>query len=320
MSVPDGHEFALCLTHDVDRPYKRSYRALADAAGGRPGALVDRARGDNSYWQFGTVRRVEESLGVRSSFYFLSSKHLLRDRPPYEWVRPRYVLEHLGRYDPTASEVADEMRRLDDGGWEVGLHGSYDSYDDRDRLRYEKERLETALGHPVAGVRQHYLNLTPSTTWHHHAALGLGYDTSLGSSTEYGFDHGYDPIRPFDDAFVVFPLTLMETALPDPGDDAAAARAAVDDLLVEAAENDAVMTALWHPRYFSDGDFPGYRDVYRYLVERALEMGAWVGSPGDLYATLDHPRDRLGAGPDGDADRQAVADDPAVVTSHGGEH
>ena len=319
MSVPDGHEFALCLTHDVDRPYKRPYRALADAATGRPGALVDAARGRNPYWQFDTVRRLEESLGVRSSFYFLSAKHLLREYPVYEWVRPRYVFEHLGRYDPTAPEMAEEIRRLDDGGWEVGLHGSYDSYADRDRLRYEAERLETVLGHPVTGVRQHYLNLKPSTTWHHHAALGMRYDTSLGSSTEFGFHHGYDVVRPFDDAFVVFPLTLMEAALPDPGDDAAAARAAIDDLLVEAAENDAVMTALWHPRYFSESDFPGYRGAYRYLVERALEIGAWVGAPGDLYATLDHPRDRVGPDPEHEREAGSSIADPTTDTGHGGD-
>ena len=313
MSVPEGFEFALCLTHDVDRPYK-TYQAIADAAAGRPGALVDLARGRNSYWQFGSIRRLEESLGVRSSFYFLSARHLLRDRPVHEWLRPRYVLEYLGRYDLTAPEVASEIHILDEGGWEVGLHGSYDSYDDRDRLRYEKERIESVLGHPVRGVRQHYLNLKTSTTWHHHAALGLRYDTSLGSSTEYGFTHGYDVIRPFDDAFVVFPLTLMETALPDPGEDAAAARAAIDDLLVEATENGAVMTALWHPRYFSEADFPGYRDAYRYLVERALDMGAWVGPPGDLYDTLDHPRDRTGP-----RDRGEPSVEDRVATSHGGE-
>ena len=312
MSVPDGHEFALCLTHDVDRPYK-TYQALADAATGRPGALVDLARGRNPYWQFGTVRRLEESLGVRSSFYFLSAKHLLRDRPVYEWLRPRYVVEHLGRYDLAAPDLAAEIRTLDEGGWEVGLHGSYDSYDDRDRLRYEKGRLETVLDHPVRGVRQHYLNLKGSTTWHHHAGLGMAYDASLGSSTEFGFRHGYDVLRPFDDAFVVFPLTLMEVTLPDPGGDAAAARAAVDDLLVEAAENDAVMTALWHPRYFSEPDFPGYLDAYRYLVERALEMGAWVGPPGELYGTLDHPRGERGPVDRGTRDR----DDSAVVTAGG---
>src|SRR5699024_214468 len=89
---------------------------------------------------------------------------------------------------------------------------SYDSYDDRERLRVEKEMIEGVVGHSVRGGRQHFLNRS-SETWDHHRAIGLEYDSSLGSSTECGFDHGYEPLYPFDDDFTVFPLTIMEVAL-----------------------------------------------------------------------------------------------------------
>ncbi|MFC7045392.1 polysaccharide deacetylase family protein [Halobacteriaceae archaeon GCM10025711] len=282
----DDYAFALLLTHDVDRPYK-TYQSVYDAVRERsPGRLLELLSDENPYWQFEEIMDLERDLGVRSAFYFLNEQHLLFDRPIRDWFSPRHWIEHLGRYDVTAPEIVDVIETLDAGGWEVGLHGSYHTPDDRDRLREEKATLESILGHPVLGGRQHYLNLSVPRTWEHHSAIGLRYDASAGSSTEYGFQHGYGFKRPFDDEFVVFPLTMMEVAVMQDGD-LSAAEDAVEDVLREAADNDAVMTALWHPRYFDDGEFPGYRSLYRFLVERATEMGAWTGPPGDFYARID---------------------------------
>lgn len=290
--VPTDHEFALLLTHDVDRPYK-TYQSLYYALGNpekRRYHLSTLLPGANPYWQFENIMALEEDLGVRSAFYFLDEQRL-RDRPPREWVTMRGWQLFAGRYGYDDPAIRRVVRELDEGGWEVGLHGSYESPDDRERLAAEKASLEDVLGHPVTGGRQHYLNLADDT-WRHHDAIGLSYDASLGSSATFGFDHGYGIKRPFDDEFVVFPLTVMEQALPDPGEEFDRAWDACADLLAEADANDAVMSVLWHPRHFSHGDFPGHLRLYRRLVRRALDMGAWVGAPGDLYERerLDRPR------------------------------
>lgn len=277
--IPGDGEFALCLTHDVDRPYK-GVRSLYYATRERPSYHLRSALSSaNPYWQFEEIRNQEDDLGVRSAFYFLDEQHLLFERPASDWLSPTNWVQHLGRYDLDAPELVEAIRELDAGGWEIGLHGSYHSPTDRDRLAAEKSTIETVLGGPIVGGRQHYLRLSIPETWRHHRAIGLRYDASLGSGTERGFQYGYRPLRPFDDDFLAFPLTLMEQALPDPGNDVERAVAVCDRLLREAAENDAVMTALWHPRYFNGREFPGYREVYRRLVERAIELGAWIGTP-----------------------------------------
>jgi peptidoglycan/xylan/chitin deacetylase (PgdA/CDA1 family) len=312
--------FALCLTHDVDRPYKTYQSFFYALRERRPAHLESLLPRVNPYWRFEEIMALEEHLGVRSAFYFLDAKYLL-SRSPREWISPFYWLEWLGGYDPTAPAIARIVRALDDGGWEVGLHGSYGTHCDPERLAAEKRKLEAILGHDPQGGRQHYLRLSdpPAETWGQYRDLGLSYDASLGSSTEYGFRHGYDLLAPFEDEFRVFPLTLMEVALenaPSAGDadpegssvrvgsdekdghrdgsrrgiDVEAAWRECERLLEEAAANEAVMTVLWHPRYFSTEDFPGYRELYRQLIERALSMGAWVGPPGDLYRTIDHDR------------------------------
>lgn len=286
MSDPTDHPFALCLTHDVDRVYK-TYQTVYYAIRERnPSHLRALCPGENPYWQFENLMALEDDLGVRSAFYVLSEQHLFRDRPVSDWVRPVNWKRYLGRYTLDDPAVADAVRTLDDGGWEIGLHGSFESYLDPDRLRTEKDALEAVVGHEILGGRQHYLNLDVPRTWRYHAEVGLKYDASLGSSTEFGFAHGYDVVRPFE-GFVVFPLTLMESTLPDVSTHPERAWAACELLLDEAADHGAVMTVLWHPRLFSEADFPGYKTLYRRLVERALEMDAWVGPPGDYYRALD---------------------------------
>jgi hypothetical protein len=276
-------EFALCLTHDVDRPYKTYqwvYEAFRERA---PAKLQGLVSGDNPYWQFEEIMHLEDSFGVRSAFYFLQEPPLTAYDPP-AWLQPGNWVEHLGRYDVTAPAVREAVERLHDGGWEVGLHASRLAARDPARLAAEKRRLESVLGDRVTGCRHHHLELA-ADTWDHHRRVGLEYDASLGSAALAGFQHGSRPYRPVGD-FLVFPLSAMEVALPDPAGRGREARDAVDRLLRRAAREGAVMTVLWHPRYFAESEFPGYRDLYRYLLRRARELGAWVGPPRDL---LGHP-------------------------------
>ena len=289
--VPDGYEFSLLLTHDIDRPYKTYqsiYYALTEP-GRRAYHLSTLVPGVNPYWRFEDLMALEDDLGVRSACYVLDEQRLFGDRPVSEWLTMEGWQLFAGRYDPTSPEIRDALRALDEGGWEIGLHGSYESFDDPERLASETETVESIVGHPVAGGRQHYLNLATPDTWAHQRALGLRYDCSLGTSAEPGFHHGYGIRRPFgaDDEFVVFPLTIMEQSIPDPDEAFDAAWATCEDLLREAQAEGAVMSVLWHLRHFAPEEFPGHRRIYRRLIRRAQELGAWVGSPGAFYEELD---------------------------------
>ncbi|MFC7231059.1 polysaccharide deacetylase family protein [Saliphagus sp. GCM10025308] len=283
----DDHAFAVCLTHDVDRPYKTyqaPYYALVNRDPSQLRSLLSRGR---PYWQFEEIMALEDDLGVRSTFFFLNEQNLFRDKSPREWLRPANWKHFVGRYEITDPAIADVIRELDAGGWEVGLHGSYESPDDPVRLREEKSQLERILGHEITGGRQHYLRLTRPDTWEIHRELGLRYDASLGSTDEVGFRHGYGLLRPFDDEFAVFPLTAMEVALLGPETDLESARERGYELLREAERNDAVATLLWHPRFFNEDEFGGYRQLYVDLVEYAQERNAWVGSCTEFLRRVD---------------------------------
>lgn len=279
------HSFALCLTHDVDRPYKTiqaPYQALRQRDLHHISQLFS---AESPYWCFEDIMQIESGFDVRSSFYFLEEQRL-SELPLYRWIRPRNWLRFTGYYQLDDPDISAMMRTLDDGGWEVGIHGSYESVDNSARFRHEKATIEQQLEQSILGGRQHFLNLDRPATWRMHRDCGLLYDASLGSSTEYGFHHGYDVKRPFDDHFLVFPLTLMEVALMQHNDSLADAMRAIDRLVEEAARNGAIMTVLWHVRLFNEEEFPGYRRLYKYLLRKAREENAWIGSIREAYNAI----------------------------------
>lgn len=299
--APDADwPFVVCLTHDIDR----LNHLLPTFARLRSDPSVRRLRrllGDQApYWQIETVRDIERSLGVRSSFYVLNEKDLFADKGPSHWLQPK-SWSLYSYYDIQRPAVRAAIEALAASDWEVGLQGSYESADDRFRLAYENSVLREITGTPIRGGRQHYLNGTFPETWAHHRAIGLTYDTTLGSATEYGFQYGPDILHPFGDEFAVFPLTMMDQAVMGSTDSVAAAKRAVDRTLRTARAEGAVVTVDWHQRTFDTLDFPGYREVYVYLVEQALSMGAWVGPTAEAYDLL----------VEGDAGR-AVAGDATV--------
>lgn len=277
--------FVCCLTHDVDRVSHRLPTLQRVVTDPDPESVRRLVGSERPYWRFDEVLEVERELGVTSSFYFLNEKRLFADKGPEHWIRPA-SWSLYSYYDITDREIREVIAELTDSSWEVGLHGSYESFEDRDRLAYEKSVLESITGASVLGGRQHYLNATLPETWRYQREIGLQYDSTLGSGTEFGFQYGYDVLHPFADDFAVFPLSVMDQALMESADSLRTIHESVDELLREAQEESAIITVDWHQRTFDRVDFPGYRKIYEYFVSRALKMGAWVGPIGDAYELL----------------------------------
>ncbi|WP_082146707.1 polysaccharide deacetylase family protein [Halostagnicola sp. A56] len=284
-----GYAFALCLTHDIDRVYKTPQNYLFDSLSQRdPRHLAGLVSAKNPYWQFERIMALESMLGVRSAFYVLDERRLA-DRPKREWATLSGWSRYSGRYDVTDPQLAATLESLENGGWEVGLQGSFTSPRDPARLRYEKERIEDATGRPVRGNRQHYLNLARPETWDHHREIGLDYDASLADPHSLDFQYGHELRRPFDDEFVVFPWTIMDQTTMESAGTMSGIRDNCERILKEVCNETGVLVLDWHQRTFYDPDFPGWGGTYRWLIERALEMGAWVGPPRTFYDATSQP-------------------------------
>jgi len=310
---PDGKKFALCLSHDVDRAYK-TYQYLPlilrylkrgdlsavakqikkgvdlpSAARQIKSMLFERGK-NNPYWTFDKIMNLENELGVKSTFYFINETDKLN---PFS-LTSRMLFGGWNKYKIDSLDIVEIIRKLHSEGFEIGVHGSYYSYNNESLLRNEKARLEEILGDSVHGIRQHYLNFDPENTFKMQESVGFEYDTTLGFREGIGFRRGTCfPYHPFDFSsngelpILEIPLLIMDGAIP--GDKAILEQCIEIMDIVE--RSNGVLTLLWHQDRFSELDSPGWTELYKKLVIEAINRNAWITTPHELYRWLVHERE-----------------------------
>lgn len=219
---------------------------------------------------------IEEKFGVRSTFFFLNESKRTNI------FRPSTFKLTLGNYSIHDPRIVKIIRQLDALGWEIAVHGSYDSYDDPDMLKKEKTTLESILSKPIIGVRQHYLRLKIPNTWAYQKKAGFLYDSSYGYTDRVGHREGrHIPFAPDNDNFIVLPLTIMDGPL--------FSNFSLEDawkrcnaLIEDAENNNSLLNILWHNNRFNDDEFPGQTKVFEKIISECLDRGAWVAPCRDI--------------------------------------
>ena len=260
----------VALTHDVDRTFK-SYQYLTHLTRAVLKRDVRNATyhlssffKKNPYWNFDKIIQIENQFDVKSTFFFLNES--IKFNP----LSISDLTLSAGRYDIQAPDIVCMIKWLNKSGWEIGLHGSYNSFKDRQLLLKEKKILENIVGHEIYGVRQHYLNLNDKT-WRIQKGCGLKYDASYGFTDNIGFkDNQISPFRPFDDDFLVFPLAVMDSCYFSREN----RLGKLTEIIETVRDKDALLVINWHQRHFNEREFPGYLKGYVRMLEKFKEMEA----------------------------------------------
>ena len=269
----------VALTHDVDRTQKH-YQYFTNLIssflkGDINGTLyhIGSLFGKEPYWNFPEIIRIEREMGVKSTFFFLD------ETIPFNLFDRKNWALSVGRYRINNKKIENVIRWLDQNGWEIGVHGSYNSYKDEDLLKKEKENIENIVGHKIIGTRQHYLNLSDNT-WNIHRNLGFKYDSTWGYTEGFGIREGKIlPYKPFSDFFVEFPLTIMDIPFMEVKD-----RWEKYEQVVETVEkNDGILVFNWHQRVYKEKEFPGYRSSYVRIIEDCKKRNAKFRTLGEFY-------------------------------------
>jgi peptidoglycan/xylan/chitin deacetylase (PgdA/CDA1 family) len=290
---PKGKRYAVVLSHDVDDAGRFSARQgmrllLRGARQASPRGIARGAyfalaglgrrlsQQPDPYWNFEEVMDLEAGAGFRSTFFFVPQATSANRDPPYEVDTPR---------------LRDLLGRLHQGGWEIGVHGSFASYLNPEMLRAQRLKLERIAGGAVHGVRQHYLRLRVADTFRAQAKAGFLYDSTLGYRSAVGFRGGAAfPFHPYDVAgdqplsLLELPLGVMDGSLfwqLQLSPEAAAARTIAVLQTVRSVSGLAVL--LWHQRVRYEKRYPGWWHVYCQVVDYLREEGlAWVATAGQI--------------------------------------
>ncbi len=176
------------LSHDVDwRKQGPSLEHILSRKDRFEPELFEKTKPEDLYRNIPEYIEMEEKFDIRSTFFF---------RTFYE--------------NGDVLDYEDDIKQLQKSNWEIGLHTDPSSIDDLDKIRLEKEKLESITGKQIIGNRVHFLNYNselPSKL----EKLGFSYDSSLRHSKDRidEKEMGYSRIH----GIIEFPVTLMDAYL-----------------------------------------------------------------------------------------------------------
>jgi peptidoglycan/xylan/chitin deacetylase (PgdA/CDA1 family) len=253
------------------RPPVRAARALRHGISRAPGAdALERCV------------ELEREHGVTATYFFTAYPG--GDGHRYDCT---YEFADACTFRGSRTTVADVARTLDREGFEVGLHGSYNSALVPGRLAAEKRSLEAATGLTVTSTRQHFLHWDVRVTPRLQRDAGFTADSTLGFNRNIGFRAGTTL------PFLWRGVDLVE--LPIAAHDGALLRPDALELGVELAERTlrtlldriasvgGVATLVFHPNNLERDD---YLELYRSTIAYGVERGAWFATVRELEACL----------------------------------
>jgi hypothetical protein len=216
-----------------------------------------------TYWCFDFWKELEEKANQRSTFYVYANAQV---RSLKTWILdPSYNISSNAR-------LVEKLKSMHSEGFEIGLHGSFNSAEDFDLLKMEKDQLEDALGLEVSKTRQHWLRYNEQVTPRSHSAL-FKFDSTIGWNDRMGFRAGIGSVyRPFDhenqkpfDHFVI-PLLIMDSNIYDYGAGDIQNQIAKGAQLLSGLKSvkNAHVSISWHPRTCSS-DYNWHPAYEQYL-------------------------------------------------------
>ena len=278
--VPWGYSYMVALTHDVDitSVKERSWFSAGyavyncflnrDFIDGIRLLVAKTKTFKKSFakdpWNcFEDWMRIENEMGVKSSFYFIPFKDVAGIDAPK--IRE-------AKYDLDKGLIG----KLVEDGWEVGVHG-IDNWKRVEKGKEELQRISKLINSKV-GTRIHWL-FFDDETWKRLDEAGYYYDTSFGYNDDVGLRAGTLQVyKPRDvKNLVELPLNIQDGSLfrrkyLDLSEKDAKERC--DDVFGYAKRYGGVATLLWHQVSLAAPH--NWGDFYGYLVDKGLKEGAWI--------------------------------------------
>ncbi len=261
-------EAKILLTHDVDAIRKtlairckqtafNGFNALRFASKGQWSHSFSYMKKACSFfcskgkdWGLENILQIYERQERKGIFLFPGQK------PKPLWKSPKKWL-----FDPSydVAEMVLPIQKLLQEGHKVGVHPSFEHYDNGFNLYKEVKHIENTLKTSITCCRQHWLRFSFAKTWTAQKQAGITDDYTLGFNDLSGFRNGAALAHPpldnnskILDSLVSWPIVLMDSQLYDYANmNEETRQEKIRSLIDEIRFVRGQATVLWHPHSLS---------------------------------------------------------------------
>ena len=266
--------FTFIPTYDIDEAYSYKFKQWWRTAGGliksvtnarwsavRERINVLRGMERDPYDSFEWMDQLHQEKNLHPHYFFLVAnttgkydKHIL----PSKRVMERLIAEHCKRYS-------------------IGIHPSWQSGNDENKLRNEILQLGHICGKPIVDSRQHYIRFTLPRTFRRLIDIGIQSDFSMGYGSINGFRasvaspfYWYDVEKEKQTNLLLYPFCYMDAN--SFFEQKFSTEQAFEEMMhyydVVKSVN-GILVTIWHNSFLgTDKRFQGWREIYLRFIEK----------------------------------------------------
>ena len=190
--------FKVCPTHDVDVPFAYlnvSYPAVVRRMFGDVLKRKSLKKAFQTYTNWYHVAKNELQYDPAYTFDFIIAESEKRNLKSAFYFLPSSSPEMVMQYPVTLPEMQMLLQSIDKRGHEIGIHGFYGTYLNKDAFKGDVLLLQNTLEaleieQEVKGGRQHYLQWQNPETFNVWENAGIRYDSTLSFADMPGFRCG----------------------------------------------------------------------------------------------------------------------------------
>jgi hypothetical protein len=267
--------FTFLPTYDIDEAFSYKHKQLWRTFGGMARSVV------KGQWSSLSERIRVLSGGTTDPF------------DSFEWMdqlnkqfqlRPIYfflVAGNTAKFDKNILPSTKAMQKLiqqHSNRYSIGIHPSWQSGDDPEKLKYEILRLGHISGKPIVASRQHFIRFTLPDTYRRLIHVGIESDFSMGYGTINGFRASiaspfpwYDLQKEEQTKLLLYPFCFMEAN--SFFEQKFSPAQAFEELMhyhrvIKSVQG--TLVTIWHNTFLGTGAvFKGWKEVYENFVRLA---------------------------------------------------
>lgn len=228
----------------------------------------------------------------RNSFIKMLNYEIKNDIKSTYFFKSGTTSKHDVSYSFKNKFLLKMVSELKEKGFDIGLHPSYNAYNNETIMQKELLKLKEAVDIDRPGVREHFLRYDVKSTPMIHSNLNFIYDSSLGYHDLEGYRTGYSfPHKLFDLKnnktlnIIEVPLVIMDSTLEYYRNlDSEKAKAVIQQMINILKNYGGILTLLIHNTCYDDLDYKGWGILYEEIVKYSLDENIPIKSIKDsLY-------------------------------------